>query len=90
LEEHEKAVAEAKQKGNPPPRAPRAPVALKGTGRPSVLYNGMIAPLEPFAIRGALWYQGEGNAGRAYQYQTLLTALIKSWRSAWGEGTSPS
>src|SRR5947209_1524740 len=42
------------------------------TGRPSVLFNGMIAPLQPFAIRGVAWYQGEGNASRAYQYQALL------------------
>jgi sialate O-acetylesterase len=56
---------------------------------PSSLYNGMIAPLTPFAIRGAIWYQGEGNAGRAYQYRKLLPALIGNWRKAWGEGDFP-
>lgn len=56
---------------------------------PSSLYHGMIAPLIPFAIRGALWYQGEGNAGRAYQYRKLLPALIGSWRAAWGQGDFP-
>jgi sialate O-acetylesterase len=50
---------------------------------PAGLYNGMISPLVPFAIRGAAWYQGEGNAGRSYQYRALLPALISSWRSAW-------
>lgn len=56
---------------------------------PSSLYNGMIAPLIPFSIQGAIWYQGEGNAGRAYQYRKLLPALIESWRSNWGQGDFP-
>jgi sialate O-acetylesterase len=51
---------------------------------PSVLYNAMIAPLVPFAIRGAIWYQGESNAGRAYQYRTLFPIMIRDWRRAWG------
>jgi sialate O-acetylesterase len=44
----------------------------------------MIAPLVPFAIRGVIWYQGESNAGRAYQYRTLFPTMIRDWRSAWG------
>jgi len=56
---------------------------------PSSLYNGMIAPLIPYAIRGAAWYQGESNAPRAYEYRTLLPALIRGWRQAWGEGDFP-
>jgi sialate O-acetylesterase len=56
---------------------------------PSVLFNGIIAPLIPYAIRGVAWYQGESNAYRSYQYRTLLPALIKRWRSIWGEGTFP-
>ena len=56
---------------------------------PSGLYDGMIAPLEPFRIRGAIWYQGEGNTWRAYQYQKLLPALIRAWRTQWGEGDFP-
>jgi len=46
-------------------------------GQPSSLYNSMLRPIMPHAIRGALWYQGEGNAGRAYQYRRLLPALIR-------------
>ena len=46
----------------------------------TVLYNGMIAPLEPLAIKGAIWYQGESNAGRPAQYRTLLPTLIRDWR----------
>jgi sialate O-acetylesterase len=56
---------------------------------PGGLFNGMISPLIPYAIRGAAWYQGEGNAGRAAQYRKLLPALIESWRSAWKAGDWP-
>jgi sialate O-acetylesterase len=56
---------------------------------PSVLYNGMIAPLVPLAIKGAIWYQGESNAGRAKQYQKLLPAMIGDWRQAFGQGDFP-
>lgn len=52
----------------------------------SRLWNGMIVPIVPFAIKGAIWYQGESNAGRAYQYRKLLPAMIKTWRDAWAEG----
>lgn len=57
--------------------------------QPAALYNGMIAPLQPFAIRGAIWYQGEANTGRAGQYQALLTTLIRNWRQAWQCGDFP-
>jgi sialate O-acetylesterase len=56
---------------------------------PSVLYNAMIAPLKPYAIRGAIWYQGESNANRAYQYRTLFPTMIRDWRVAWAEGDFP-
>ena len=56
---------------------------------PGSLFNGMIAPLAPYALRGAIWYQGEGNAGRAFEYRTLLPALIRSWRQAWHQGDFP-
>jgi sialate O-acetylesterase len=56
---------------------------------PSGLYEGMIAPLQPYRIRGAIWYQGEGNTWRAYQYRTLLPALIAGWRNGWKEGDFP-
>ncbi len=60
--------------------------------RPAELYNGMIAPLIPYAIKGAIWYQGENNAGsleRAEQYHTLFPGLITDWRALWGEGNFP-
>ena len=56
---------------------------------PSGLYEGMIAPLQSYRIRGAIWYQGEGNTWRAYQYRTLLPALIAGWRKGWKEGDFP-
>jgi len=56
---------------------------------PTVLNNGMIHPLIPFAIQGAIWYQGETNVGRAHQYQTLFPIMIKDWRSQWNQGDFP-
>ncbi len=57
--------------------------------KPSELYNGMIAPLLPFAIRGAIWYQGESNASRAKEYRTLFPDMIGNWRQDWGQGDFP-
>lgn len=57
--------------------------------KPSELYQGMIAPLIPYAIKGAIWYQGESNAGQAEQYRVLFTDLIRNWRRDWGQGDFP-
>jgi sialate O-acetylesterase len=70
--------------GKPLPPDPRV-----NPWRPAGLYNAMIAPLLPYGIKGAIWYQGESNAGRAYQYRKLLPAMINSWRKAWGQGDFP-
>lgn len=51
---------------------------------PSVLYNAMIKPLAPFAIKGAIWYQGESNAEKAYLYREQMRDMILDWRSTWG------
>lgn len=56
---------------------------------PAMLFHGMIAPLIPYKIRGAIWYQGESNVGRGVQYQTLFPAMIRSWRSEWNQGDFP-
>jgi sialate O-acetylesterase len=56
---------------------------------PAVLYNGMIAPVAPLAITGVIWYQGEANAERAYQYRKLLPAMIGDWRELFGQGDFP-
>jgi sialate O-acetylesterase len=55
-------------------------------GHPGVQYNGQIHPLIPYAIRGAIWYQGEANAPFYVDYRSLLPGLIKSWRNEWGQG----
>src|SRR5439155_24378288 len=57
--------------------------------KPTELYNGMIAPLIPYSIKGAIWYQGESNAGRAKQYRALFADLIRNWRRDWGQGNFP-
>ncbi|MBL9209550.1 MAG: sialate O-acetylesterase [Opitutaceae bacterium] len=68
---------------NPRPRPPRGP----GDPRmPAGLFNGMINPLLPGALRGILWYPGEGNAARATEYHALFTALITAWRAHFAQG----
>ncbi len=56
---------------------------------PGLLYNGSIAPLQPFAIKGAIWYQGESNVERAEEYGALLPAMIQDWWRQWGQGDFP-
>lgn len=64
------------------PTPPTAEIHNTATG----LFNSMINPLVPFAVRGAIWYQGESNTGRSKQYRTVLTTLIEDWRKRWGLG----
>lgn len=74
----------APQKPVPPgPRPPDDP--NKTPHFPAVLYNGMIAPLIPYAVQGAIWYQGESNQNRAFQYQELLPNMINDWRTRWND-----
>lgn len=56
---------------------------------PTALYNGMITPLVPFAIKGAIWYQGESNTAKPELYRTLLPNMIENWRGEWNEGEFP-
>lgn len=64
---------------SPRPRAP----GFNGPNNPTALYNAMVSPLIPIGFKGAIWYQGESNAGRAHQYRTLFPLLINDWRSKW-------
>lgn len=57
--------------------------------QPTTLYNAMITPLIPYTIKGAAWYQGESNSGRAYEYRKLLPAMISDWRERWQQGDFP-
>ncbi len=84
------ALAAYKAKGNDPPPAMNPPRgAPDDPHRPSALFNAMIAPLTRFAIRGAIWYQGESNAVRSWDYQRLFAAMIQDWRQAWSRGDFP-
>ena len=90
LAKYKEEAKKAKAEGKTPRQAPRPPnQPLIGSHSPSALYNGMIAPLIPYAVRGAIWYQGESNAGKAYEYRTLFPTMIQSWRTAWKEGDFP-
>jgi sialate O-acetylesterase len=65
---------------------------LSGVGPnsyPTLLFNAMIRPLIPYSIKGSLWYQGESNAGRAYQYRTAFPLMITDWRKQWQQGDFP-
>jgi sialate O-acetylesterase len=76
-------IAPANQLVGPPLMGPANPK------RPSALYNAMIAPLQPFTIKGALWYQGESDAGTPQLYAELLRTLIGEWRSGFDQGDFP-
>lgn len=67
-----------------PPANPKRPIDVA-----SYLFNGMVAPLIPYAISGVIWYQGESNVGRAWQYRTTFPLLIKDWRKHWAQGDFP-
>jgi len=84
------ALSEADKNKTRAPRRPAPPTHPNyNPNRPFGLYNGSIAPLVPYAIRGAIWYQGESNSGRGRQYQTLFPAMIAGWRRVWGQGDFP-
>ncbi|MDA2927222.1 sialate O-acetylesterase [Acidobacteria bacterium AH-259-G07] len=90
LEAWRKASEGAKLSGNETlsrPRPPRNP--LTGQHRPSNLYNGVLKPIIGYGIRGAIWYQGEANAERAYQYRHLFPLMIQNWRDEWKRGDFP-
>ena len=69
------------------PRSPRNP--LVNQHRPANLYNGVLHPIIGYGIRGVIWYQGESNAGRAYQYRELFPLMIQNWRDVWNQGDFP-
>lgn len=87
MEEHKKKAAAAREAGKPAPRPPRN--LLAGQHRPANLYNGVLKPVLGYSIKGAIWYQGESNAGRAKNYRKLFPLMISSWRDEWGQGDFP-
>ena len=86
LQKYQKDLERSKADGTAEPKKPQEPGNPLNPWGPSTLYNGMIAPLLPYGIRGAIWYQGESNAGRAYQYGTLFPVMIQNWRDDWLQG----
>lgn len=88
--DHQKQIAEAKAEGTPTPQFPWHPEL--DMWAPGLLWNGMIAPLTPFPIRGVIWYQGESNSmvERAPTlYHRLFRTMIEDWRKQWGVGDFP-
>ena len=74
---------------NSMPPKPGPPLRVNNPHAPTSLYNAMIAPLIRYGIRGAIWYQGESNVERAYQYRRLFPAMIQNWRNDWQQGDFP-
>jgi sialate O-acetylesterase len=82
-EENAKLPADQKKKAPPAPRPSDDP--HKTPHHPAVLFNAMVAPLIPYALQGSIWYQGESNQKRAFQYQELLPNMINDWRKRWND-----
>lgn len=85
-EANAKLPADQKQPNPPSPRPPDDP--HKTPHYPASLFNAMVAPLIPYTIQGAIWYQGESNQKRAFQYQELLPNMINDWRTRWNDDFS--
>jgi sialate O-acetylesterase len=83
------AAADAKAAGKDQPREPKNPNPEKDQHNPAVLYNGMVAPLIPYTIKGVLWYQGESNTNKPEIYRKLMETLISNWRKDWHQGDFP-
>ncbi|QIL37891.1 sialate O-acetylesterase [Pedobacter sp. HDW13] len=81
LEVYEKTLTQWKRQADTAIAVPKKPIEPAQSQKSATkLYNGMIAPLIPFTIKGVIWYQGEANTNRAYQYRKLFPELIRSWR----------
>jgi len=80
----------ARAAGKAPPRRPASPDQwLRGNARPGNIFCGVLYPTIGYGIKGVIWYQGESNAGRAYEYADLFPFLIEQWRKEWNEGDFP-
>ncbi len=90
LEKWKATAEQAKAEKKPVPRQPRSPEGLlTGNSRPGNIYCGVLSPSIGYGIKGAIWYQGESNAGRAMQYRDLFPFMIQSWREVWELGNFP-
>lgn len=83
-------VKAAKAAGKRAPRAPRSPEStLTGNQRPGNIFAGVVHPTLGYGMKGVIWYQGESNAGRAWEYAQLFPFMIEQWRAEWGQGDFP-
>ncbi len=89
LKKWEQEAEQARVRGEQSPNRPWFADPMTGQFRPANLYNGMLKPIMGSGFRGVIWYQGETNAGRAYQYRHLFPLLIQNWRRDWGAGDFP-
>jgi sialate O-acetylesterase len=90
LERHKESAAKAKAEGKPVPRPPGSPEAwLKGNARPGNIFAGVVHPTLGYGIKGVIWYQGESNASRAWEYRQLFPFMIEQWRKEWNQGDFP-
>ena len=89
LKKYQKELAVWRENGRKgqQPRRPRG--LMYGNQRPANIYNGVLHPTIGYGIRGAIWYQGESNASRAYQYRDLFPLMIQHWRDEWDQGDFP-
>lgn len=85
----EEEARKAKAAGKPEPLKPGPGAGPGSLDTPSGVFNGEIMAVAPYGIRGVLWYQGEQNSGRGFQYRKLLPALIADWRALWRQGPFP-
>lgn len=80
----------AKAEGKPAPRPPQSPdQLLHGNARPGNIFAGVVNPTLGYGIKGVIWYQGESNAGRAWEYAQLFPFMIEQWRQEWKQGDFP-
>jgi sialate O-acetylesterase len=94
MAEWRESAAKAKAEGRPEPGGKPNPAQhpdarMKGNARPGNIHSGVLTPSIGYGLKGAIWYQGESNAGRAYQYRDLFPFMIRSWREEWGLGDFP-
>ncbi len=89
LEKWKRDVEQGIITGTDAKRPPREPIGPLHHKTPSVLYNGMVAPIIPYTIKGVIWYQGESNANNPSLYARLFPDMIKNWRDDWQQGNFP-
>lgn len=90
LLKHKVAAEAAKAAGKTPPRPPQSPEAwLSGNARPGNIFNGIVNPTLGYGIKGVIWYQGESNASRAWEYGQLFPFMVEQWRKEWKQGDFP-